>query len=332
MAAEKRVLLDVQDLKVYYKVKRHTGKGLKSLFATQKLSVKAVDGISFKVYERESFGLVGESGCGKSTTGRTIIRLNTPTEGKILFEGQELFGDNSRRRRMELAKKIQIIFQDPFSSLDPRFTVGHLIDEPLIIHGEGDRKSRRERVLKLMNDVGLREEQYTKYPHEFSGGQRQRISVARALALNPKLIICDEPVSALDVSIQAQVLNLMQDLQEEYALTYIFISHNLSVVKHFCDRIAVMYLGHIVEMADKDELFRKPEHPYTQALMDAIPVPDPDVRTMQEMLEGDVPSPINPPSGCCFCTRCPKATDLCRKQRPEAKDIGNDHIVACHYL
>ena len=328
MAVEKRVLLDVQDLKVYYKVKRHTGKGLKRLFATQKLSVKAVDGISFKVYERESFGLVGESGCGKSTTGRTIIRLNTPTEGKILFEGQELFGDNSRRRRMELAKKIQIIFQDPFSSLDPRFTVGHLIDEPLIIHGEGDRKSRRERVLKLMNDVGLREEQYTKYPHEFSGGQRQRISVARALALNPKLIICDEPVSALDVSIQAQVLNLMQDLQEEYALTYIFISHNLSVVKHFCDRIAVMYLGHIVEMADKDELFRKPEHPYTQALMDAIPVPDPDVRTMQEMLEGDVPSPINPPSGCCFCTRCPKATDLCRKQRPEAKDIGNDHIVA----
>lgn len=332
MSGDRKVLLDVQNLKVHYSVKKRAGKGIKGLFNRGKVAVKAVDGISFQVYERESFGLVGESGCGKSTTGRTIVRLNTPTEGQILYDGQPLFGDNSRKRRMELAKQIQIIFQDPFSSLDPRFTVGHLITEPMTIHRIGDRKSRKERTLKLMQDVGLREEQYTKYPHEFSGGQRQRISVARALALNPRLIICDEPVSALDVSIQAQVLNLMQDLQEEYRLTYIFISHNLSVVKHFCDRIAVMYLGHIVEMADKEELFRNPLHPYTQALLDAIPMADPEIKSMQQMLEGDVPSPINPPVGCCFCSRCPRASELCRKQRPETRDIGGNHMVACHYV
>lgn len=332
MSGDRKVLLDVQNLKVHYHVKKHAGKGIKGLFSHGKVAVKAVDGISFQVYERESFGLVGESGCGKSTTGRTLVRLNAPTEGQILYDGQPLFGDSSQKRRLELSKQIQIIFQDPFSSLEPRFTVGQLITEPMNIHRIGDRNSRKERTLKLMQDVGLREEQYTKYPHEFSGGQRQRISVARALALNPRLIICDEPVSALDVSIQAQVLNLMQDLQEEYHLTYIFISHNLSVVKHFCDRIAVMYLGHIVEMADKEELFQNPLHPYTQALLDAIPMADPTIKSMQRMLEGDVPSPINPPVGCCFCSRCPKATELCRKQRPESRNIGSNHMVACHYV
>ena len=314
-------LLEVKNLKVYYPIKKKfPGEAAKF--------VKAVDDISFDVYEGETFGLVGESGCGKSTTGKTLVRLNKPTEGTVTFGGRDLGLHASRRDVMDLTQKIQIIFQDPYSSLDPRFTIGRCIEEPLIVHKMGSAAERRQRVLQLMHDVGLREEQYTRYPHEFSGGQRQRIGVARALALNPSLIVCDEPVSALDVSIQAQILNLMQELQKKYNLTYIFISHNLSVVKHVCDRIAVMYLGNIMELADKKELFAHPRHPYTQALLEAIPIPDPDVPSMSGMLEGDVPSPVNPPKGCCFHTRCKYATDKCRQARPQLKDCGG-HQVAC---
>ena len=323
MTDARRKLLEVKNLKVYYPVRRS------SIFAGPAKFVKAVDDISFDVYEGETFGLVGESGCGKSTTGKTLVRLNRPTAGSVVFDGQDLNQYSSRKQAMELTRKIQIIFQDPFSSLDPRFTVGHCIEEPLIVHHAGNAEERRKRVLQLMHDVGLREEQYTRYPHEFSGGQRQRIGVARALTLNPSLVVCDEPVSALDVSIQAQILNLMRDLQRKYNLTYIFISHNLSVVKHVCDRIAVMYLGNIMEIASKKELFDNPRHPYTQALLEAIPVPDPDVPSMTGALEGDVPSPIDPPAGCCFHTRCPHATDQCRAQRPALRDFGEGHGVAC---
>jgi oligopeptide/dipeptide ABC transporter ATP-binding protein len=230
---------------------------------------------------------------------------------------------------MELTQKIQIIFQDPYSSLDPRFSIGRCIEEPLIVHHMGNAMERYNRVAELMYDVGLKAEQYTRYPHEFSGGQRQRIGVARALALRPSLVVCDEPVSALDVSIQAQILNLMKELQRKYNLTYIFISHNLSVVKHVCDRIAVMYLGNMMEIADKKDLFDKPLHPYTRALLDAIPVPDPDIKSMTGTLEGDVPSPVNPPKGCVFHTRCPYATDRCRQERPQLKEYGKGHLAAC---
>lgn len=323
MTQTRKKLLEVKNLKVYYPIRKKTP------FSGAASCVKAVDDISFDVYEGETFGLVGESGCGKSTTGKTLVRLNKPTEGTVLFDGRDLSLHAGRRDVMELTQKIQIIFQDPYSSLDPRFTIGHCIEEPLIVHKMGNAAERRARVLQLMHDVGLREEQYTRYPHEFSGGQRQRIGVARALALNPSLIVCDEPVSALDVSIQAQILNLMQELQHKYNLTYIFISHNLSVVRHVCDRIAVMYLGNIMEIADKKELFANPRHPYTQALLDAIPIPDPDVSSMNGMLEGDVPSPMNPPQGCCFHTRCKYACDKCRRERPKLVDCGNGHQVAC---
>ena len=270
---------------------------------------------------------MGESGCGKSTTGKTIVRLLKPTGGQVLFEGQDIFAEG---KKSDLSQKIQIIFQDPYSSLDPRFTVGRCIAEPMRVHKMGTAKEQEERVRSLMHDVGLRPEAYTKYPHEFSGGQRQRIGVARALALNPSLIVCDEPVSALDVSIQAQILNLMQDLQEKYHLTYLFISHNLAVVEHLCDRVAVMYLGNLVEVAETEDLFCHPVHPYTQALLDAIPVPDPEIPTMHNMLEGDVPSLMNPPTGCCFHTRCPHACEQCSKEKPALRDMGNGHFVACH--
>lgn len=318
---ERKKLLEVKNLKVYYPVR---GK-------SEKTFVKAVDDISFTVYEGETFGIVGESGCGKSTTGKTLVRLNKPTEGTVLFEGKDLSLSANRREVMELTQKIQIIFQDPYSSLDPRFTIGRCIEEPLVVHRVGNPKERQRRALDLMYDVGLKAEQYTRYPHEFSGGQRQRIGVARALALNPSLIVCDEPVSALDVSIQAQILNLMKTLQRKYNLTYIFISHNLSVVKHVCDRVAVMYLGNIMEISDKKELFNNPLHPYTQALLEAIPVPDPDVKSMTGTLEGDVPSPVNPPAGCVFHTRCKYATDQCRKARPQLTDYGNSHQAACFW-
>ena len=317
-----QALLEVKNLKVYYPVKVR-----KNALASEKRFVKAVDDISFSIRQGETFGLVGESGCGKSTTGKTIVRLLKPTGGQVLFEGQDIFAEG---KKSDLSQKIQIIFQDPYSSLDPRFTVGRCIAEPMRVHKMGTAKEQEERVRSLMHDVGLRPEAYTKYPHEFSGGQRQRIGVARALALNPSLIVCDEPVSALDVSIQAQILNLMQDLQEKYHLTYLFISHNLAVVEHLCDRVAVMYLGNLVEVAETEDLFCHPVHPYTQALLDAIPVPDPEILTMHNMLEGDVPSLMNPPTGCCFHTRCPHACEQCSKEKPALRDMGNGHFVACH--
>ncbi len=314
-------LLQVRDLKVYYPVKTQS-------IIPRKVYVKAVDGISFDVRRKEAFGIVGESGCGKSTTGHAIVGLLKPTSGQILFEGQSIVGGAAISK--ERAKKLQIIFQDPYSSLDSRFTVGRCISEPLEVHKIGTAKERLERVEELMGEVGLNHEQITRYPHEFSGGQRQRIGIARALALNPSLIICDEPVSALDVSIQAQILNLMQELKEKHGLTYIFISHNLSVVHHLCDRIAVMYLGNIVEIAEKRLLFDHPLHPYTQALLDAIPIPDPERDTMNSELEGDVPSPLNPPSGCCFHTRCRFADQTCVQAKPRLAEAEDGHLVACH--
>lgn len=319
-----KLLLEVRNLKMYYPVKVK-GKGI---FMDTKY-VKAVDGINFDVNEGETFGIVGESGCGKTTTGKMVVKLLTPTEGTIKYAGQDIFSVPKDKEK-ELKKKIQIIFQDPYSSLDPRFIVGKIIGEPLLVHGMRNARERKEIVLKLMEDVGIRKEFYDRYPHEFSGGQRQRIGVARSLALNPSVIVCDEPVSALDVSIQAQILNLMEELQEKYNLTYIFISHNLSVIKYICDKIAVMYLGNIVEIADKKSLFLNPRHPYTNALLDAIPVPDPDINSMTKMLEGDVPSPMNPPLGCCFHTRCRYATAECYQSKPQLKPVDNNHMVACH--
>ncbi|MCI8622605.1 MAG: dipeptide ABC transporter ATP-binding protein [Provencibacterium sp.] len=321
-----KILLDVKDLKLHYPFRVKNAKGLGS----ETRFVKAVDGVSFQVEEGETFGIVGESGCGKSTTGKVVVRLLHPTEGEVLFDGKDIFAAHSRKEDLELCQKIQIIFQDPYSSLDPRFTVERCIAEPMVVHRYGSAKERRDRVLQLMQDVGLRPDQATRYPHEFSGGQRQRIGVARSLALNPRLVVCDEPVSALDVSIQAQILNLMQELQKKYNLTYIFISHNLSVVKHICDRIAVMYLGNIVEIASKHELFDFPIHPYTNALLEAIPIPDPKIKSMSGMLEGDVPSPVNPPSGCCFHTRCKHACDRCRQEKPVMQELRPGHFAACH--
>lgn len=313
-------LLQVKDLKIYYPVRAKNALGGSVSY------LHAVDDVSFDVYKGETFGIVGESGCGKSTTGRGIVGLLEPTAGSILFEGKDIKGYSRR----EMARHIQIIFQDPYSSLDPRMTVGRCIEEPLDVHKVGIKSERWSKVLELMQEVGLREDQASRFPHEFSGGQRQRIGVARAIALQPDLVICDEPVSALDVSIQAQILNLMRDLQKKYNLTYIFISHNLSVVKHLCDRIAVMYLGHIVELADKKSLFDNPAHPYTKALLAAIPVPDPDVPSMVGTLSGDVPSPLDPPKGCCFHTRCPYADERCRTEVPKLHEIEPGHTVACH--
>ena len=316
MTDEKKPLLAVRDLKVYYPIKVRS----RGIFSQKKL-VRAVDGISFDVYEGETLGIVGESGCGKSTTGKTIVRLNRPTAGSVTYDGMDLFSCPPQAQA-RISREIQIVFQDPYSSLDPRFTVGRSIAEPLVVHKAGAPAERRARVVELMRAVGLREDVYDRYPHEFSGGQRQRVGVARALALNPKLLVCDEPVSALDVSIQAQILNLMQQLQAQFGLTYIFISHNLSVVEHVCNRILVMYLGHIVETAGTEELFKNPLHPYTRALMDAVPIPDPELHKDREPLGGDVPSPVNPPPGCPFCTRCPKVMDVCRQQRPQPADLG----------
>ena len=315
-----KVLLSVKDLKVYYPVR-------KGFFKLKKAYVKAVDGVSFDVYEGEAFGIVGESGCGKSTTGHTIVGLLQPYAGEISFDGKVISG---KKRTADQSTQSQIIFQDPYSSLDPRFTVGRLIAEPLKVNTNMTPADINAKVKKLMKDVGLNESQITKYPHEFSGGQRQRIGIARSLALEPKLVVCDEPVSALDVSIQAQILNLMQELQKKYNLTYVFISHNLSVVYHLCDRIAVMYLGNVVEIATKRELFERPSHPYTQALLNAIPVPDPDRPMHPTVLSGDVPSPLNPPSGCCFHTRCPHATDECRRVKPQLRQNAPGHFTACH--
>ena len=292
--------------------------------------VHAVDEVSLSILPGETLGLVGESGCGKSTLGRLILRLEDPTSGEIFFDGKNILQYSSEEMRA-LREEMQIIFQDPFSSLNPRKNVAHIVGEPLKVHGVKSRKERDETVLKLLQVVGLGSEHMRRYPHQFSGGQRQRIGVARALALNPRLIICDEAVSALDVSIQAQVINLLQDLQNEFGLTYLFISHDLSVVEHISDRVAVMYLGKVVELADATALYGNPLHPYTPALLGAAPVPDPRRVITHTILKGDVPSPISPPAGCRFHTRCPYAEQICTDHEPELRELATGHTVACHF-
>ncbi|MEI6262681.1 MAG: dipeptide ABC transporter ATP-binding protein [Deltaproteobacteria bacterium] len=300
------------------------------VFLKQIAAVKAVDGVSFSIKQGETLGLVGESGCGKSTLGRAILRLEEPTSGEVYFEGENILTFPPEQLR-SLRKQMQIIFQDPFSSLNPRKNVFQIIGEPLLIHGMKSREEREQRVLYLLDVVGLRQEAMRRYPHQFSGGQRQRIGIARALALNPKLIVCDEAVSALDVSIRAQVINLLKDLQNEFGLTYLFISHDLSVVEYISDLVAVMYLGKIVEIARSSELYSHPLHPYTQALLSASPLPDPTLKRHRIILKGDVPSPINPPSGCRFHTRCLYAEDVCGRKEPELCDIYGDHQAACFF-
>lgn len=318
-------LLEVKNLKKYFPVKA-------GVFKRTVAHVKAVDDISFTVKEGETLGLVGESGCGKSTTGRTILRLLEATEGKVIFDGKSIM-DLDKKDMRAVRRDMQIIFQDPYASLNPRMTVADIVGEPLDIHKLAKNKQERnEKVKEILENVGLGEEYMSRYPHEFSGGQRQRIGVARALAVDPKLIIADEPVSALDVSVQAQVVNLLQDLQKEYGLTYLFIAHDLSVVKHISDRVAVMYLGKIVELTDKKELFKNPIHPYTQSLLSAIPEADPKKKKDRIVLKGDVPSPVDPPSGCRFHPRCPKAFEPCSVKEPEFKEYGDGHFAACHLL
>ena len=323
-----QVLVEVRDLVKYFPIKR-------GVLRKTVGHIKAVDGVSFDIYKGETLGLVGESGCGKSTAGRSILQLEVPTSGSVEFADREL--TTMKREELRRARRhMQMIFQDPYASLNPRMTVGSIISEPLVIHGIGDAASRKERVQELLRVVGLNPYFVNRYPHEFSGGQRQRIGVARALATNPSFIVADEPISALDVSIQAQVVNMLDDLKQELGLTYLFIAHDLSMVRYISDRVAVMYLGRIVELSSRDEVYDHPLHPYTQALLSAIPVPDPDkeARRQRIILEGDVPSPANPPSGCRFHPRCAYATDVCREVDPEFRNLGTDvvpHMVACHH-
>jgi oligopeptide transport system ATP-binding protein len=323
--AEDNVILRVDHLVKYFPITR----GL--IIQKQIGAVHAVDDISFEVKRGETLGLVGESGCGKSTTGRTILQLYRPTSGSVVFDGVDLVKIKGEELR-HMRRKMQMIFQDPYASLNPRMTVGEIIGEPLIIHKISSQKETDERVDSLLELVGLNPSFASRYPHEFSGGQRQRIGVARALALQPALIVCDEPISALDVSIQAQVVNLLEDLQQQFNLTYLFIAHDLSMVRHISKHVAVMYLGALVELTDRDELYAHPLHPYTQALLSAVPIPDPvaDSKRQRTILEGDVPSPVNPPSGCRFRTRCPIAEAQCAESRPELRELRPGHKVACH--
>ncbi len=317
-------ILDVKELKKYFPMKKGT------LFNRKTEYVKAVENISFELEEGETLGLVGESGCGKSTTGRCILKLIEPTGGKVFFNGKDL-SSLSQREMRKARKDIQFIFQDPYASLNPRMTVGETIMEPMNNYNIGTKKEREEKVSELLDTVGLSQYHAGRYPHEFSGGQRQRVGIARALASDPKLVVADEPVSALDVSIQAQTINLLMDLQKKFNLTMIFIAHDLSVVKHISDRVAVMYLGSLVEIADYKDLYSNPTHPYTEALLSAIPVAGKKSNKERIILQGDIPSPTNPPKGCKFNTRCRYATEICRKESPELKDIGNKHQVACHH-
>ncbi|AFS77399.1 oligopeptide transport system, ATP-binding protein OppF [Gottschalkia acidurici 9a] len=320
MKNKEKILIDIKNLKKHFNV----GKGQ---------ILKAVDGINLQIKEGETLGLVGESGCGKSTAGRTIIGLYEPTEGEVIFDGKST-SRLSRAEKKQFTREVQMIFQDPYASLNPRMTVTDIIGEGIDIHKLYSGEARQKKIYELLELVGLNREHANRYPHEFSGGQRQRIGIARALAIEPKLIVCDEPISALDVSIQAQVVNLLEDLQKEFGLTYIFIAHDLSMVKHISDRIAVMYLGNIVELASSNELYDNPKHPYTQALLSAVPIPDPEVERSRSriMLEGDVPSPINPPEGCKFKTRCKYVKDICGKETPKLREVSPDHFVACHIL
>jgi len=324
----KEILVEVKNLKKHFPIMR-------GVLRRQVGAVQAVDGLTFNIYKGETLGLVGESGCGKSTTGRTILQLLEPTAGQVSYQGQELTALN--RNEMRKARRhMQMIFQDPYASLNPRMSVGSIVGEPLSIHNIGDSQSRKARIQELLKVVGLNPYFINRYPHEFSGGQRQRIGIARALATNPDFIVADEPISALDVSIQAQVVNLMDDLKEELGLTYLFIAHDLSMVRYISNRVAVMYLGRIVELSDRNEIFDHPLHPYTQALLSAIPIPDPEREAKRQrlILEGDVPSPANPPSGCRFHPRCSYATEICKEEDPAFRNLGSDsapHMVACHH-
>ena len=322
---DNEILVDVKDLKMHFPVTS----GL--VFQREVAQVKAVDGVSFSIKRGETLGLVGESGCGKTTTGRCILQLYKPTAGQVMFEGNDLTRMGNRQMR-RMRREMQVIFQDPYSSLNPRMTAGDIIGEPLVVHGlVRNNKEKRDKVRELLDNVGLHPYMANRFPHEFSGGQRQRIGVARALSVDPKLIVCDEPVSALDVSIQAQVINLLEELQERFSLTYLFIAHDLSVVRHISDRVAVMYLGKVVEIADRTEIYENPLHPYTKALLSAVPIPDPVIDAQREriILTGEVPSPLNPPSGCVFHPRCSMAVGHCSEIEPELKEITPGHWVAC---
>lgn len=323
-AEDKKVLIEVNNLKQYFHIKNNLG---------EKASVKAVDDVTFNIYKGETLGLVGESGSGKTTLGRSILRIYDPTSGQVKFSGVDIT-KFQKGKLLPYRKKMQYIFQDPYASLDPRMTVSDIVGEALDIHKlAASKKDRADKIRELLKLVGLNTEHSSRYPHEFSGGQRQRIGIARAIAVEPEFIVCDEPVSALDVSIRAQIINTLEEMQERLNLTYLFISHDLGVVRHTCDRVGVMYLGHIVELVESEELYKNPLHPYTQALLTAIPEPDPEIAKKRNriILKGEIPSPVNPPSGCKFRTRCPYAKDICAKQVPEFKDHGNGHYVACHF-